>query len=192
MWTVQAQQPWQRLRTSMGSARHLLAGLLGEASLHALPGRHGQCLAPARESCSSSLCPPLDPVGGVLLPWSAHRLRSSYVSPPSFFICRCSDSTLPLWQALGSSEYTFSCHSSASSGSLHTASPGPLPGSDLWSLRLSTHPSPTITDKNFRLGSAGQRRQTFMHIALYFGFCKPAYCALLLGSKAPLCPSWSP
>ena len=28
---------------SMGGARHLLAGLLGEASLHALLGQHGQC-----------------------------------------------------------------------------------------------------------------------------------------------------
>ena len=104
---------------------------------------------------------------------------------PPLLVCRCSDGTLPLWQALGSSEYTLSCHSSPSSGSLHTAKPGPLPGSELWSLRWSTQPSPTIADTNLRLGSAGQWCRNFMHVALYFAFCNPGYCALLLDSRTP-------
>ena len=136
-----------------GQHRPLLAGLLGEASLRVLRGQLGQCLVPVREPCSGSLCPPLGPVG--VSRWSAHRESSSYVGPTSFLVCRCSDGTLPLWQALGSSEYTLSCHSSPSSGSLHTANPGPLPGSDLWRLRWSTQPSPTIADKNLRLGVQG-------------------------------------
>ena len=63
-------------------------------SFHALPGQLGQGLVPALGSHSSSPCLPLEPtmvmmtftapgspVGGVLLPGSAHRERSFYGGP---------------------------------------------------------------------------------------------------------------
>ena len=85
IWAVRVQQPLRTLRTAWQHPAPLLAGLPGEASLRVLRGQLGQCLVPVRESCSSSLCPPLGPVGGSwwrALCWSHLCLYAAAVTAP--------------------------------------------------------------------------------------------------------------
>ena len=111
---------------SGGSAWHLLLGLGVAVHSHLWGLGWPQWLAPA----------PRTPVGSVLLP-NGHRERSSYGALSPLPMHPLNNGTWYLSSAPASSEYLVCCYRVASSGCLHAANPGPLPGSDLWSLYFS-------------------------------------------------------